>query len=92
MAQRREQRSGSPRRTSRTLQRQPPNLLTREEIRAIIDSLGDVGASLGKANPEGLQGINRNLRVEMIYDQESRAADVKIRPLGGLVNVSEGGR
>ncbi len=68
-----------------------PTLLTRAQIQAIVDSLGDVGASLSRANPERLQGIYRSLRVEMVYDHESRAVDVKIRPLGGLVNVSEGG-
>lgn len=68
-----------------------PTLLTRAQIRAIVDSLGDVAASLSKANPDRLQGIYRSLRVEMVYDHESRAVEVKIRPLGGLVNVSEGG-
>jgi hypothetical protein len=35
-------------------------------------------------------GIYRSLRVEMVYDAEKRTVEVKIRPLGGPVNVSEG--
>jgi hypothetical protein len=29
--------------------------------------------------------------VELVYDREGRTVEAKIRPLGGLVNVSEGG-
>jgi hypothetical protein len=54
------------------------------EIRTTVDSLGAVGASLSRANPDRLLGIYRSLRVEMVCDHESRAVEVKIRPLGGL--------
>jgi hypothetical protein len=67
-----------------------PSYLNRAEIHAIVDSLGDVGASLARANPERIQRINQSLRVEMVYDHKGRTVDVRIRPLRGFVNVSEG--
>jgi hypothetical protein len=60
------------------------------EVYAMIDSLGDIGASLTRADPARMQKINKSLRLEMIYDNEERAVDVVIKPLGGLVRVSEG--
>jgi hypothetical protein len=66
--------------------------LSEAEIYAMIDSLGDVGAaSLTRAAPARMQKIYKSLRLEMIYDNDQRAVDVVIKPLGGLVGVSEGG-
>ena len=68
-----------------------PARLTDAEVYAMVDALGDVGASLNRANPDRMRKIYDNLRLEMIYDHSERAVDVTIRPLGGLVGVSEGG-
>ena len=68
-----------------------PSLLSDAEVYAMIDALGDVGHGLNRANPTRLQKIYENLRLEMIYDPEIKAVDAAIRPLGGVVRVSEGG-
>jgi hypothetical protein len=68
-----------------------PARLTDAEVYAMVDALGDVGDSLTRANPDRMRKIYDNLRLEMIYDHSERAVDVTIRPLGGLVGVSEGG-
>ena len=57
----------------------------------MIDALGDVGHALNRANPSRLQKIYEELRLEMIYHPEEKAVDAAIRPLGGVVRVSEGG-
>ena len=66
-------------------------VLTDAEVYAMIDSLGDVGASLNRASPDRLRALYEQLRLEMTYDGETRIADVIIRPSGGIVSVSEGG-
>ena len=68
-----------------------PARLTDAEIYAIVDSLGDVGAALNRANPDRMCKIYDSLRLEMVYDHDERAVDVVVKPLGGLVRVSEGG-
>lgn len=65
-------------------------LTSHPEVYAMIDSLGDVGHALNRANPAGMRKIYENLRLEMIYDPEAKAVDAAIRPLGGVVRVSEG--
>ena len=35
--------------------------------------------------------IYDSLRLEMVYDHDERAVDAVVKPLGGLVRVSEGG-
>jgi hypothetical protein len=57
----------------------------------MIDSLGDVGHALNSAKPARMQKLYDELRLEMIYDPVSKAVDVAVRPLGGVVRVSEGG-
>ena len=68
-----------------------PARLTDAEIYAMVDSLGDVGAALNRANPDRMCRIYDSLRLEMVYDRDERAVDVAVKPLGGLVRVSEGG-
>jgi uncharacterized protein YPO0396 len=68
-----------------------PSLLSDAEIHAMIDSFGDVGKALNRANPPGMRKLYEELRLEMIYDPEAKAVDVTVRPLGGVVRVSEGG-
>ncbi len=67
-----------------------PARLTDAEIYAMVDSLGDVGAALNRANPDRMCKICDSLRLEMVYDHDERAVDAVVKPLGGLVRVSEG--
>jgi len=67
------------------------NLLSDAELYAMIDSLGDVGEALNSANPTRLAALYEQLRVELIYDSDSRTAEVTIKPSRGVVRVSEGG-
>lgn len=50
------------------------------EVYAMIDSLGDVGASLAEAKPAALNQLYRELNVGAIYLPEVRAVDVTARP------------
>ncbi|MFB9905537.1 hypothetical protein [Allokutzneria oryzae] len=47
----------------------------------MIDSLGDVGAELKRANPAGLEELFAEWRLEGAYNAERRTVDVTIRPL-----------
>lgn len=59
------------------------NLLSDAEIYAMIDSLGDVGKALNSANPARLAALYEQLRVELIYDSDSRTAEMPSnRPQG----------
>jgi hypothetical protein len=58
--------------------------LSESEVYAMVDSLGDVGASLNGADPARMQRIYKSLRLEMVYDNDDRAVDVVIKPFGGL--------
>jgi hypothetical protein len=71
----------------------PPaqNLLTDADVYAMVDSLEDVGQALNSANPARMRKLYDELRLEMIYDPKAKAVDVAVRPLGGVVRVSEGG-
>ncbi|WP_236793556.1 hypothetical protein [Amycolatopsis sp. GM8] len=57
-----------------------PNLLAPAEVHAMIDSFGDVGRELNRAEPEKLQQLYEKLDLEMVYQHEERAVDVSIRP------------
>jgi hypothetical protein len=67
-------------------------VLTDAEVYAMIDSLGDVGNALNSANPDSLRKLYEQLRLELIFDGDARTTEVTIRPSGGIVRVSEGGR
>ena len=56
--------------------------LTRQDIEAMIDSIGDIGAALTQAEPQSLTALYEALRVQMVYDPESRAVDVTVQPRG----------
>ena len=68
-----------------------PDTLSDAEVYAMIDSLGDIGQALNSTNPESMQKLYQQLRLEMTYHAENKTVDVAIRPLGGVVRVSEGG-
>jgi hypothetical protein len=57
-----------------------PDGLSEAEIRAMVDYLGDVGASLNEADPTKLGNLYEALRLEMVYVAAERAVDVAIRP------------
>jgi hypothetical protein len=62
--------------------RPAPQELTRQDVEAMIDSIGDVGAALTQAEPQSLTALYEALRVQLVYDPESRAVDVTVQPRG----------
>jgi hypothetical protein len=64
--------------------------LTRGDVYAMIDYLGDVGAALNRADPTELQRLYEALNLEIIYHADQKAAEW---PSGrvGIVRVSEEG-
>lgn len=58
--------------------------LTRAEVYAMVDALGDVGTWLTRADPAKMAKIYKGMRLEMIYDHGEQALDAVIKPLGGL--------
>ena len=64
--------------------------LSRAEIDAMIDYLGDVGSAFNRAEPAHLEELYGSLCLEVIYEPGERIAQLSIRPRG-VVNVSEGG-
>jgi len=61
-----------------------PGGLTKAEVHAMIDSLGDVSRALRQADPAGLEQLYEALRLEMIYDAPARALDVTVQPTPGV--------
>jgi hypothetical protein len=57
-------------------QAKPPNVA---EIYAMIDSLGDVGATLTDAKPTALTRLYKELNVSAVYQPGERAVDVTAR-------------
>jgi hypothetical protein len=54
--------------------------LTRADVYAMIDYLGDIGTALKRADPAELQRLYEALRLEITYHADENAADVTIRP------------
>lgn len=63
-----------------------PSTLTDAEIHAMIDSLGDVGAALHQGKPDHLAGLYAAVDLQVRYQHEDRAADIKIHPARSRVN------
>lgn len=59
-----------------------PSTLDADEVRAMIDGLGDVGEALNRADPPLLEKLYEALRLEMVYNSDSRIVEVTIRPAG----------
>jgi DNA invertase Pin-like site-specific DNA recombinase len=55
-------------------------VITRAEVYAMIDYLGNVGAALKRGDPAELQKLYEALRLEIIYHADRKAAEVAIRP------------
>jgi len=64
--------------------------LSRAEIDAMIDYLGDVGGALSGADPAQLEELYRSLRLEVICEPGERIAQVSIRPGRGSQRVRGG--
>lgn len=58
----------------------PPNTLTKAEVYAMIDSLGDVVAALSDAHPGSLSKLYRELGLELRYESHERAVIVTASP------------
>lgn len=67
---------------ARNAQRHVPSALavSRADVHAMIDYVGDVGAALRGADPVKLHDLYAELRLEMVYDHDDRAVDIEIRP------------
>jgi hypothetical protein len=50
------------------------------EVYAMIDSLGDVGATIADARPAALNRLYKELSISAVYQPEERAVDVTARP------------
>jgi hypothetical protein len=69
--------------------RQPASkTISRAEVYAMIDYLGDVGAALERGDPAELQKLYEKLRLEMIYQRTRRRSTLRSAWVG-IVNVSE---
>ncbi|GAA5162069.1 hypothetical protein GCM10023321_47100 [Pseudonocardia eucalypti] len=66
-----------------------PDLMSDAELYARLDALSEIKEALNRANPARLQKIYADVRLEPVYDPEAKAVDASIRPLGGVVPVSE---
>ena len=62
------------------------NDVTEDDIRTLVERLGDVSAVLARAKPEDKAGLYRSLAVGLVYDPATRVAqaDAGVRmPLAG---------
>ena len=59
-----------------------PSTLAADEVRAMLEALGDIGRALNRADPALLEKFYEALRLEMVYDAESRVVQVTVRPTG----------
>lgn len=57
-----------------------PSLITGAEVYAMIDSPGEVGAALKKAEPASLERLYRELGLGLRYEPQERAVDVLLAP------------
>jgi DNA invertase Pin-like site-specific DNA recombinase len=68
-------------------QRPAAQELARQDIEAIIDSIGDIGTALTEAQPQSLTALYDTLRLQMIYDPSSQIVDVTVQPHGRVNNA-----
>ncbi|MGW5645349.1 recombinase family protein [Saccharopolyspora sp. NPDC003752] len=69
-----------------------PNALTDAEVYAMIDSLGDVGASVSSAKPDRLASLYEAVDLQVRYEPAERAAQIKIHPASRVNSVRVRGR
>jgi hypothetical protein len=65
-----EQRAAAP--AELAVVRPDPWDLSESEVYAMVDSLGDIGASLNRADAARMQKIYKSLHLELIYDNDER--------------------
>ena len=61
--------------------------LTRQDIETMVDSIGDIGTALTKAQPQSLTVLYETLRLQMVYDSSSQVVDVTVQPHGRVNNA-----
>ncbi|MGW6194828.1 recombinase family protein [Kribbella sp. NPDC055110] len=59
--------------------------LSREDLEAYVDQLGDVGRALNTAEPEELSELYSSLRLSLTYDHVEQKLDVEVDPLADRV-------
>jgi hypothetical protein len=60
--------------------------LTREELEAHVDQLGDVARALDSAEPEELSELYSSLRLSLIYHYTEQTVDVEVDPMADRVD------
>ncbi|WP_093420201.1 recombinase family protein [Saccharopolyspora flava] len=63
-----------------------PDALTDADLHAVLDSLGDVGRALNRADPYKLQELYEKIGLEMTYDPDSRSVETAVN-LGRSVSA-----
>ena len=63
-------------------------VLTRSELEAYVDQLGDIGLALGRAEAEERRELYESLRLSMVYHHVDQIVDVEIDPLADRVDKS----
>ncbi|GAA1719382.1 recombinase family protein [Kribbella yunnanensis] len=60
-------------------------VVTRKQLEAWVDELGDIGTALNAANPEDLGELYRSLRLSLTYHHVDQRVDVEVDPMGDRV-------
>ncbi|MFC0623249.1 hypothetical protein [Kribbella deserti] len=66
---------------------EPAERLTTQEMRAIVDELGNIQRVLAEADREDLAELYRGLRLAVTYDHKENRADVSISPEPHVVKL-----
>ncbi|HZD16225.1 MAG TPA: hypothetical protein VE196_14110 [Pseudonocardiaceae bacterium] len=59
-----------------------PQELTRQDIEAMIDSIGDISTTLTEAQPQHLTTLYDALRLQMVYNPDTHIVNVTVQPRG----------
>ena len=60
--------------------RSAPATFTATDVKAMVDTLGDIGEALNRAEPTILGSLYEARRLEAVYDADDRVVRVTIRP------------
>jgi hypothetical protein len=60
--------------------RPAPATFTATDVKAMVDTLGDIGEALNRADPTILRSLSEALRLEAVYDADDRVVTGTIRP------------
>jgi hypothetical protein len=61
-------------------------VVTRKQLEAWVDELGDIGTALNAANPEDLGQLYRSLRLSLTYHHVDQRVDVAVDPMADRVD------